>query len=345
VSALQPAINRRIVLAQRPEVAPGPAHFRRDDQPLAGPGPGQFVVRNQLLSIDPAQRGWISASAGYSEPVAVGAVMRSLAAGAVVATRNDEFVVGEYLYGWFGWQDYCVAGEQSVLARVDPANGPLGMALGICGITGLTAHLALQDIGRPQPGETVLVSTAAGAVGSIVGQLARRAGCRVVGLTGGDDKAAQCVAEFGYDEALNYRAGLGAERLRALCPRGVDVYFDNTAGEIADAVWPLMNLRGRIVQCGTAAVGAWEPPPQAPRRERLVLTRRLRHEGFIIFDHVARFPEAIRQLGAWARAGELRYREDVEPGLDRAPAALAGLLRGENRGKKIIRILEGERVL
>ena len=189
------------------------------------------------------------------------------------------------------------------------------------------------------------MSTAAGAVGSIVGQLARRAGCRAVGITGGDDKVAQCVADFGYHAALNYRAGLDGERLRAACPQGVDVYFDNTAGEIADAVWPLLNLRGRIVQCGTAAVGAWEPPPLAPRRERLVLTRRLRHEGFIIFDHQPRFSEAIRQLGAWSRQGELRYREDIEAGLERAPAALAGLLRGENRGKKIVRIVEDERAL
>ena len=341
----QPASNRRIVLAQRPAGTPGPEHFRRDDQPRPVPADGQFLVRNELLSIDPAQRGWLSAAAGYAEPVAIGAVMRSLAVGVVTATRHGSYAVGERLYGWFGWQDYCVGGESAVLARVDPGNGPASTALGILGITGLTACLALQDIGRPQPGETVLVSTAAGAVGSIVGQLARRAGCRVVGITGGDDKVAQCVTEFGYHAALNYRAGLDAGRLRALCPQGVDVFFDNTAGGIADAAWPLLNLRGRVVQCGTAAVGNWEPPPLAPRRERLVLTRRLRHEGFIIFDHQPRFGEAIRQLAAWSRQGELRYREDIEPGLDRAPAALAGLLRGENRGKKIVRIAEGERAL
>jgi NADPH-dependent curcumin reductase len=338
-------LNRRIVLAQRPAALPGPEHFRRDDQPLAEPADGQFTVRNELLSIDPAQRGWLSASAGYAEPVAIGAVMRSLAVGVVTASRHQGYAKGERLYGFFGWQDYCVAGDASVLARVDPANGPASSALGIYGITGLTALLALQDIGRPQPGETVLVSTAAGAVGSIVGQLARRAGCRVVGIAGSDAKVAQCTAEFGYHAALNYRAGLDGERLRALCPQGVDVFFDNTAGEIADAVWPLLNLRGRIVQCGTAAVGAWEPAPLAPRRERLLLTRRLRHEGFIIFDHQARFAQAIRQLGSWSRQGELRYREDIESGLDRAPGALAGLLRGENRGKKLVRIADGERAL
>jgi NADPH-dependent curcumin reductase CurA len=342
---LSTALNRRIVLARRPDGAPGPEHFRRDDQPTGALADGQFLVRNQLLSIDPAQRGWLSAVAGYAEPVAPGEVMRSLAVGTVVVSRAAEYPVGICLYGWFGWQDYCIADASRVLARVDPARGPLSTALGIYGITGLTAHLALHELGRPQAGETVLVSTAAGAVGSIVGQLARRSGCRVVGITGSDDKAAQCVADFGYHAALSYRPSLDAGRLRELCPQGVDVFFDNTSGEIADAAWPLMNQRGRVVQCGTAAVAGWDPAPLAPRRERLVLTRRLRHEGFIIFDHVARFADAIRELAAMAQQGALVYREDIESGLDRAPAALAALLRGENRGKKLVRICAGEQVL
>ena len=247
-------LNRRIVLARRPDGAPGPEHFRRDDQPPGALADGQFLVRNQLLSIDPAQRGWLSAVAGYAEPVAPGEVMRSLAVGTVVASRTGEYPLDTCLYGWFGWQDYCVADASRVLARVDPARGPLSTALGIYGITGLTAHLALHELGRPQAGETVLVSTAAGAVGSIVGQLARRGGCRVVGITGSDDKVAQCVADFGYHAALSYRPALDTGRLRELCPQGVDVFFANTSGAIADAVWPLMNQRGRVVQCGTAAV-------------------------------------------------------------------------------------------
>ena len=190
----------------------------------------------------------------------------------------------------------------------------------------------------PEPGETVLVSTAAGAVGSIVGQIARHLGCYVVGLTGSDDKVSQCVAEYGYQLALNYRTAMGRAEIAALCPRGVDVYFDNTSGAIADAVWPFMNVRGRIIQCGTAAVAAWDPPPLAPRRERDVLTKRLRHEGFVIFDHVTRFPAVIEQLAVWAKAGTVVYREDIEEGLDRAPHALAAIYRGENRGKKMIRL-------
>jgi NADPH-dependent curcumin reductase len=214
------AVNRRIVLAERPTGAPEPGHFRRADAPLDALADGQFLVRNHYLSIDPAQRGWLQAGAGYAEPVPLGAVMRSLAVGTVITSRDTRYAVGEFLYGWFGWQDYCAATAESVLARVLPEHGPVRAGLGIFGIPGLTAYLALTEIGRPQPGETVLVSTAAGAVGSLVGQLARRAGCRVVGLAGSDDKVALCVGEFGYHAALNYRAGLGPERLVPPMPCG-----------------------------------------------------------------------------------------------------------------------------
>jgi len=233
---LNTALNRRILLARRPDGTPGPEHFRRDDQPAGKLADGQFLVRNQLLSIDPAQRGWLSAVAGYAEPVAPGEVMRSLAVGAVVASRAAEYPVGTCLYGWFGWQDYCVAGPAQVLRRVDPAQASDTEAIGVLGITGLTAYLALTQIGAPREGETVMVSTAAGAVGSIVGQIARRLGCRVVGLTGSEDKVALCTQEFGYHAALNYRRELTPDAIAAACPRGIDVYFDNTSGPIADAV-------------------------------------------------------------------------------------------------------------
>jgi NADPH-dependent curcumin reductase CurA len=230
-----------------------------------------------------------------------------------------------------------VATDASVLRRVDPRQAPVSTALGVLGLTGITAFLALTELGRPAAEETVLVSTAAGAVGSIVGQIARRLRCRTVGLTGSDDKVRQCVGEFGYDAAVNHRAGL-ASTLRSACPAGVDVFFDNTSGEIADAVLPLMNVRGRIVQCGTVAEPVWDPPPLGPRRDRAILVKRLRHEGFIIFDHVSRFAEVAERLAEWVRDGSLVYREDIEIGLDRAPAALAGLYRGTNDGKKIIEL-------
>jgi NADPH-dependent curcumin reductase CurA len=299
---------------------------------------GQFLVRNLFLSVDPAQRGWVSASANYSDPVPLGGVMRSLAVGVVEVSHNPRIGIGDHLYGWFGWQDFCVASEAQVVRKVVPGEGPISTALGVLGITGITAYLALTEVGQPKSGETVLVSTAAGAVGSIAGQIARRLGCHVVGLTGSAEKVSRCVAEFGYHTAIDYKAGLSADLLWTHCPSGVDVYFDNTSGEIADAVWPLLNVRGRIVQCGTASVPAWDPLPPGPRRDRAILVKRLRHEGFIIFDHVARFPAATAQLATWMREGVLTYREDVEHGLDRAPEALAALYRGENQGKKIIEL-------
>lgn len=330
--------NRRLVLASRPVGIPQPGHFRRDDCAVEELAPNSFIIRNRYLSIDPAQRGWVNASSNYSDPVPVGGVMRSLAVGEVISSNDLAVAEGDYYYGWFGWQDFCVANRAALLAKADPANGPLSSALGIYGINGITAYLALTDIGRPATGETVLVSTAAGAVGSVVGQIARRLGCEVAGLTGGDDKVIRCLSEYGYHRAINYRQGLQVSRLKELCPRGVDVYFDNTSGEISDAVWPHLNPRARIVQCGTAAVANWDPLPEGPRHDREILTKRLTQQGFIIFDHVARFPAVIAQLAAWVQDGSLKFREDVVEGLDSAPTALASLYRGENSGKKIVRL-------
>jgi len=328
--------NRRIVLDARPIGVPEPRHFRRDDRPIEEPAVGQFRVRNCLLSIDPAQRGWVNAAANYSEVVQLGDVMRSLALGIVDASRDPTYRVGEYLYGWFGWQDFCIADARNVLRRVDPGEAPLTAAAGVLGIAGLAAYIALTEIGAPKPGETVVVSTAAGAVGSVAGQVARNLGCRVVGITGSSEKVAECQADYGYHAALSYRHGFHTEALGAVCPSGIDVFFDNTSGPIADVVWPLMNARGRIVQCGTVAEPIWEPVPSGPRRDRLILTKRLRHEGFVIFDYVREFPRVASKLAGWIREGALRHREDVEKGLDRAPHALAALYRGDNHGKKLV---------
>ena len=331
-------LNRRLVLASRPAGIPDPSHFARDDQPVPSLAEGEFLVRNLYLSIDPAQRGWVNAAANYSAPVAIGAVMRALTVGVVESSRCAQVAVGQHLYGWFGWQDYCAATAASILMRVDLRTGPLSTAVGLYGINGTTAYLALTEIGRPKAGETVLVSTAAGALGSLVGQIARRLGCHVVGLTGDDQKVTSCTKEFGYHAALNYRHGQQCEKLRELCPRGVDIFFDNTSGEIADAVWPLLNVRARIIQCGTAAIACWDPMPTGPRHERDILMKRMHHEGFVIFDHVERYTKVVEQLAAWVREGSLVYHEDIEEGLDRAPAALAAIYRGENRGKKVIKL-------
>ncbi|MDN5939893.1 MAG: NADP-dependent oxidoreductase, partial [Salinisphaera sp.] len=236
-------VNRRLVLASRPEGIPGPEHFRRDDRPLEQPQAGEFLLRNHYLSIDPAQRGWVNAAANYSDPVPVGGVMRSLAVGQVESSRHPEISQGDYLYGWFGWQDYCIADTAKIIRRVDPAQAPVSAALGVLGIGGVAGYLALTGIGNPQAGETVVVSTAAGSVGSVVGQIARNLGCRTIGITGRDDKVAACVEVFGYDAAVNYRSArdIGAA-VRAHCPDGIDVYFDNTSGAIADAMVGQMNV-------------------------------------------------------------------------------------------------------
>jgi NADPH-dependent curcumin reductase CurA len=298
---------------------------------------GEFLIENLYLSVDPAQRGYVNDENNYVAPVAIGAVMRALAVGRVLLSECPEVKAGEHLYGWFGWQDYCVCKADAILRRVDPQQASLAAAAGTLGINGLTAFIALQDIGKPRAGATVLVTAGAGAVGSIVGQLAKRRGCRTVAVVGSDAKGAQCLAEFGYDAFVNYRHPL-YDALRAACPAGIDIFFDNVAGAVADVVMGLMNPFGRVIQCGTVAIPSWVPPPQGPRIHREILTRRLRIEGFVIFDHAARFDAVAAELAALLKAGALRTYEDIETGLERAPAALFDVYSGRNVGKKLVRL-------
>jgi NADPH-dependent curcumin reductase len=222
------------------------------------------------------------------------------------------------------------------LRRIAETDLPPSLALGVLGINGVTAYLALTRIGEPKPGQTVVVSTAAGGVGSAVGQIAKLHGCRTVGIAGGPDKVAHCLGEFGYDAAIDYRAdGLG-EALAVACPDGIDVYFDNTAGSISDAVLPRLSVGARVVICGTASITRWDPWPQGPRVERHLLVKRVRMQGFVIFDHMDQWDSAVGQLADWVRQGHLRYREDILSGIEACPDALAGLYRGENTGKRII---------
>jgi NADPH-dependent curcumin reductase CurA len=327
--------NRQIVLASRPVGIPQPRHFELRCADMPVPCDGEFLVSNEFLSVDPAQRGYVNDENNYAPPVSIGGVMRAMAVGKVVASRCPGVETGEYLYGWFGWQDYCCAAPAAILRRVDPLQAPLSANAGLLGINGLTAYLALHDIGQPRPGETVLVSAAAGAVGSIVGQLARQAGARPVALVGSDDKGRLCLEQYGYAAYVNYKQGLD-EGLKQACPDGVNVFFDNTGGEILDTVLRRMALFGRVIQCGTMAIPSWVPNPSGPRNEREVLTRRLRVQGFVIFDHLARFDETAAKLAAMLAAGELHYAEDVEGDIARAPQALVDVYAGKNRGKKLI---------
>ncbi len=331
-----PDSNRRVLLTSRPVGIPQTEHFSLDETPLEPVGEGQFRVRNIYLSVDPAQRGWANEGANYSDAVPLGDVMRALAVGVVVETRHPDFPIGLHLYGWFGWQDYAVVGPDTLMSRIDDVQVPLSAYAGVLGMNGLTAQIALSKIGQPREGETVLVTTAAGAVGSVVGQLAAATGCRVVGLTGDDDKVARCVARFGYHSAANYKRGNIAEIVADLAPNGVDVFFDSVGGPILDSVIRTVNAAGRIIQCGTASIANWYPVPTGARNEREVLMRRLIWGGFVIFDHKADYPAAMDKLAALVAAGKLVYDEDIARGYDAAPGAIARLYAGENSGKSLI---------
>jgi NADPH-dependent curcumin reductase len=336
--------NRQVRLRARPEGIPQAHHFEVTEEPLGPLAEGRLRVRNSYLSVDPAMRGWVSAVANYSKPVGIGEVMRSFAAGEVVESRHPDYAPGERLVGMFGWQLFADADGRDVIRRVREDDLPLSVHLGVLGVNGVTALLALTLVGEPKPGETVLVSTAAGSVGAAVGQIARILGCRAVGIAGGPEKVRLCLEEFGYDAALDYKAPPGGDLSAAVagaCPEGVHVYFDNTAGPVSDAVLPRLAAGGRVVVCGTASVASWDPPPLGPRVERHLLVKRARMQGFVIFDHAARFEEAIGRLAGWLREGKLRHREDILEGLDQAPGAIAGLYRGENLGKRLIRVGPG----
>ena len=333
-----PRLNRQVRLKLRPNGIPQANHFEIVESAMPDIADRQFLVRNTYLSVEPAMRGWVAATANYSTPVGIGEVMRAFSAGEVVASRHPGYAEGERVMGMLGWQDYAVSDGDSVTRRVKETDLPLSLSLGILGLNGVTAYFGLLDLGQPRPGDTVVVSTAAGAVGSAVGQIAKLMGCRTVGLTGGPVKTKLCREEFGYDAAIDYKVGNPAEALLTSCPRGVDIYFDNTAGAISDAVLPLLAVGARVVICGTASVPSWDPPPTGPRVERHVLVKRARMSGFLVFDYQHRYEEAVGRLANWVREGRIRYREEIVDGIEHCPGAIAKLYRGENLGKRLIRL-------
>jgi hypothetical protein len=302
------------------------------------PSEGGVLVRNLYLSVDPAQRGWASDRSNYLQPVAPGSVMRGLAVGIVVESLAPSIAVGSIVYGFFGWQDFAIAEADEILNCESHPELPVSAYGSILGITGLTAFLALEKLAHLGSGQTVLVTSAAGAVGSIVGQLARKAGCRTIGLAGDEHKLRLCTESFGYDVAVNYKAGPVGAALEAAVPEGIDVFFDNVGGPILDEALRRMRIGGRVIQCGTAATQNWDPAPRGPRAEREILTRRLTWSGFVIFDHRADFARAAAALSAAIRKGELRYLEDIESGIQCAPQALSNVYAGRNKGKKLIYI-------
>jgi NADPH-dependent curcumin reductase len=332
-------INHRVVLSERPAGIPQASHFRIEKAPLGELPEGELHVRNLYLSVDPAMRGWLSDTSNYSAPIAIGDVMRAFAVGEVVRSRHRDFIAGDRIMGWFGWQEHAYVRPEAVLMRVEEATLPLSLYLGVLGVTGLTAYFGLVDVCKPRDGDTIVVSTAAGSVGSCVGQIAKILGCRTVGIAGGPHKVKQCLDEFGYDAAIDYKTTPDLHHaIGDACPSGVDAYFDNTSGSISDAVLRHLRVGARVAVCGTASISAWEPWPAGPRPERHLLVKRATMRGFLLLDFVDRFSAGSSQLAAWVREGKLRYREHLLDGLEECPGAIARLYAGENTGKLVIRL-------
>ncbi|PWE33880.1 NADP-dependent oxidoreductase [Maritimibacter sp. 55A14] len=330
--------NRRVILAARPKGVPGPEHFAVEDGPVPVPGPGQVLVRTAFWSVDPAMRGWVNDVPNYIPPVEIGAVMRSFAVGRVVASRHPGFAEGEIVTGLFGWQRYALVEGATIDRKVVETDLPQSLALGLLGLNGVTAYLGLTRVGAPEPGQMVLVSTAAGAVGSAVGQIAKLLGCRTVGVAGGPEKTALCRDVFGYDAAIDYKAGGLDAALAAACPDGWNVYFDNTCGPVSDAALHRMATGARWIICGTAAVTDWDPWPDGPRVHRALLVKRARMEGFLVLDHKDAYADAIARLAGWVRDGRIVWREHILDGAEAARDAIGMLYRGENTGKLLVRV-------
>lgn len=336
-------LNRQIHLVSRPSGQASTDNFRLVEQPLPELADGQVLVRNHYLSLDPYMRGRMNEGKSYAQPQPLNAVMIGGTAGEVVASRNPHFQVGDAVVGMGGWQEYQLvdASQRGVLQKVDTAHIPLSAYLGPVGMPGVTAWYGLTQICEPRKGETVVVSAASGAVGSVVGQLAKARGCRAVGIAGGQRKCDYVVQELGFDACIDYKAHADLRSLSAAlkeaAPQGIDGYFENVGGRILDAVMLRMNAFGRIAMCGMIAGYDGEPIPMA--NPALILVSRLKVQGFIVSEHMALWPQALQELGAAVAAGQLRYRESITQGLENAPQAFLGLLRGENFGKQLVKLI------
>jgi NADPH-dependent curcumin reductase CurA len=325
--------NRRVTLASRPDGFPTESDFALDEVEAGSAGPGEVLVRVLWASVDPYQRGRMSEARSYAASLQIGDVMTSQSVGEVVVSNDVRFQPGQLVVGQLGWQEYAVA-RAGALRLVPPDVEPPTLALHVLGATGFTAYFGLFDVGRPRAGDTVAVTAAAGAVGQIVGQLARVSGCRTVGIAGGPEKARELTELFGYDVGIDYRNGDVADALR---DEKIDVYFDNVGGAISQAVHRRLNVGARIVVCGQVSQYN-EPRPQPTFHPGLLIVYRARMEGFLVSDFASRFDEAGGRLARWLASGELTWQEDVTDGLESAPRALIGMLGGENHGKALVKV-------
>jgi len=330
------AMNRQVLLASRPQGWIREENFRIVDAPVPKPAPGEVLVRGEWLSLDPYMRGRMSDAKSYTAPVEIGQVMVGQVVGEVLESRDRAFSAGDKVLAPLGWQLYGVAAAKT-LRKIDVVRAPATYYLGVLGMPGMTAWFGLSEIAKPKRGETLVVSAASGAVGSVVGQLARVAGSRVVGIAGGKAKCAYVVDELGFDACIDYKAEDVPQRLRETCPDGVDVYFENVGGALLDALLAVMNRFSRIVICGLVAeYNATEP--YGYKRLRSILVNRIRLQGMLVFDWESRYGEALEALSGHLAAGKLKYRESIVEGIDNAPKGLIGLLRGENFGKQLVRL-------
>jgi NADPH-dependent curcumin reductase CurA len=330
------SINRQVLLTSRPEGAPSLDNFELTQAPIPKPGDGEVLMRNLYLSLDPYMRGRMSAAKSYATPAAIGRPMVGGTVGEIVASRNPSYAVGDVVVGYGGWQEYALSNGVG-LRKLDPRAAPVSTALGVLGMPGMTAYVGLLEIGQPKPGETVVVAAASGAVGSVVGQIAKIKGCRAVGIAGGAEKCRFVTGELGFDACVDHRARDFAKQLEAACSKGIDVYFENVGGSVQETVWPLLNDFARIPVCGLIAQYNMATPMPGPGMFS-ILRKRLLLRGFIVSDFAAKQADFLRDVGEWVSTGRIKYREDIADGLERAPAAFLGLLQGKNFGKMLVRV-------
>jgi len=330
-------LNHKFELAARPVGLPKRSDWNYKEEPVRDPGDGELLVKILYISLDPAMRGWMNEGRSYVPPIAIGEVMRALAVGRVVSSKNPKFAVGDHVYGVLGVQEYAVTNGTG-LTKVDPALVPLPVYLGTLGAPGMTAYFGLLDIGKPQAGQTVVVSGAGGAVGMVVGQIAKIKGCHVVGIAGGAEKCTCVTKDFGFDAAIDYKSENVRAAVQKHCPKGVDVYFDNVGGDILDAVLTQIARGARIVICGAISQYNSTTGIKGPSNYLSLLVNRASMTGMVVFDYASRYPEAAREMAAWMAAGKLKSREDIVEGLETFPDTLLKLFKGENTGKLILKV-------
>jgi len=329
-------VNRRVILKSRPVGAPKPSDFEITEAPVPAPKEGEMLCRTIYLSLDPYMRGRISGVKSYARGVDPGELMVGGTVSEVVESQHRDFKPGDLVQGYDGWQTHAISSGAGV-RTLDPAQVPISTALGVLGMPGMTAYVGLLDIGQPKSGETVVVSAASGAVGAVVGQLAKLHGCRAVGIAGSDDKCDYVVDELGFDACVNYKTEALVPVLSAACPKGIDVYFENVGGTVTEAVMQLLNPFARIPLCGLISMYNATSPSPGPSW-RALLTNRVLVKGFIVSDHLDRMPAFLEECTRWVREGRLKFREDIVDGLDSAPRAFIGLLEGQNFGKMLVRV-------